>query len=477
MSEGARDMRSALKAVLAAAVSVAALSCAAPAFAASCEDLASLKLPDTTIDTAQSIPAGDYTTSDKVTRKAMPAFCRVMASVKDAPDSDIRVEMWLPKDQWKGVFQGTGNGGYGGGFDQGYNGMEYGVKRGYASATTDMGTAPATPLDGDPLIGHPQKWKDWGSLSTHVMTSVGKDIAKAFYGDAPKHSYYTGCSTGGQQGLIEAEYYPDDYDGVLIGAPVVSRTWGHAAVVWDYIAANREPGHKLSDAKLALLTKSAVAACNARSDGLKSDPFIADPTACDFDPAKLTCEGADAPNCLTSAEVATAKAFYSGPEDHAGKPTYYGWAPGSEFGPFNWGFLEAPVNAPGEPSFDGLFKWVFGKDWDWRKFDLDRDMPKVDAELGPILNGAATGDFSKFHARGGKLLIFQGWADPIVSPYQTIALYKGLSDKFGGDRGDAEVRQALHGSRRRPLRHWGRTQRHRFRRLWRAAPAVDRRGS
>jgi feruloyl esterase len=433
MSEGARDMRSALKAVLAAAVSVAALSCAAPAFAASCEDLASLKLPDTTIDTAQSIPAGDYTTSDKVTRKAMPAFCRVMASVRDAPDSDIRVEMWLPKDQWKGVFQGTGNGGYGGGFDQGYNGMEYGVKRGYASATTDMGTAPATPLDGDPLIGHPQKWKDWGSLSTHVMTSVGKDIAKAFYGEAPKHSYYTGCSTGGQQGLIEAEYYPDDYDGVLIGAPVVNRTWGHAAVVWDYTAANRQPGHKLSDAKLALLTKSAVAACNARSDGLKSDPFIADPTACDFDPAKLTCQGADAPDCLTSSEVATAKAFYSGPEDHAGKPTYYGWAPGSEFGPFNWGFLEAPVNAPGEPSFDSLFKWALGKDWDWRNFDFDRDMPKVDAELGPILNGAATGDFSKFHARG-KLLIFQGWADPIVSPYQTIALYKGLSDKFGGDQ-------------------------------------------
>lgn len=433
MSQGARDMRFALKTMLAAAVSVAALACAAPAFASSCEDLARLKLPDTAIETAQSIPAGDYTTSDKVTRKGMPAFCRMTASVKDAPDSDIRIEIWLPKEGWTGVFHGNGNGGYGGIFDLGYPGMEAAVKRGYASANTDMGTAPSTPLDGDPLIAHPQKWKDWGSLSTHVMTAVGKDIAKAFYGEAPKRSYYTGCSTGGQQGLIEAEYYPDDYDGILIGAPVVSRTWGHAAVAWDYIAANREPGHKLSDAKLALLHKAAVAACNGKGGGLKSDPFISDPPACDFDPAKLACQGSDASDCLTAGEIATAKAFYSGPEDHAGRTTYYGWPPGSEVGPLNWAFLEAPSNAPGEPSFDGLFKWVFGKDWNWRDFDLDRDMPKVDAELGPIVNGAATGDFGPFEARGGKLLIFQGWADPIVAPDQTVALYKKLTEKFGGD--------------------------------------------
>ena len=135
MSEGARDIRSAVKTVLAAAVSVAALSCAAPAFASSCEDLASLKLPDTTIETAQSIPAGDYTTSDKVTRKGMPAFCRVVASVKDAPDSDIRIEMWLPKEGWTGVFHGNGNGGYGGVSISAIPGMEAGVKRGYASAT------------------------------------------------------------------------------------------------------------------------------------------------------------------------------------------------------------------------------------------------------------------------------------------------------------------------------------------------------
>ena len=160
-------------------------------------------------------------------------------------------------------------------------------------------------------------------------------------------------------------------------------------------------------------------------------------------------------DCLTSAEVATAKAFYSGPEDHAGKPTYYGWAPGSEFGPFNWGFLEAPVNAPGEPSFDGLFKWVFGKDWDWRKFDLDRDMPKVDAELGPILNGAATGDFSKFHGarRQAHHLPGLGRSDRLALSDRRAV--QRAQRQVRRRRGDAEVRQALHGSRRRPLRHWG----------------------
>ncbi len=408
-----------------------------PVRAAECADLANLKIPKTTIKVAEAIPAGDYTASDKVKYAGMPAFCRVLASVKAAPDSDIEIEMWLPQSGWKGVFHGNGNGGFGGTLASG--GIAAGVKRGYASATTDMGTAPATPLNGDPLIGHPRKWEDWGKLSTHVMTEVGKDIARAFYGQAPKHSYYTGCSTGGQEGLIEGQYYPNDYDGILIGAPVVNRTWGHAAVAWDYIAANLEPGHKLSDAKLTLLHNAAVSACSAKGNGLKSDPFISDPTKCDFDPAQLTCHGAGSDQCLTAAEVSTAKAFYSGPTNHAGKATYYGWPPGSETGVLTWAFLEAPFNAPGEPSFDGLFKWVFGPDWNWRTFDLDRDMPKVDAKLGPVLNGAMTGDFSRFKARGGKLIIFQGWADPIVAPYQTVALYEKLARKFGRDQDFARL--------------------------------------
>ena len=174
-----------LKRILGAAVSLAALVCAAPAFASSCEDLANLKLPDTTIETAQTIPGGDDTTSDKVARKGMPAFCRVLASVKGAPDSDIRVEIWLPKEGWTGVFHSNGNGGYAGIFDLGYRGHGGRLRRGM----------PPPPPTWD-RASNAAQWRSahrssaevegLGSLSTHVMTVVGKAIAKAFYGDPPK---------------------------------------------------------------------------------------------------------------------------------------------------------------------------------------------------------------------------------------------------------------------------------------------------
>ena len=332
---------------IAAAVGLSALAFSSPARAIDCEGLKSAKIADTTIISAEAVPAGDLTTADKVTRKDMPAFCRVVASVKDAPDSDVRVELWMPNEGWKGVFHVNGNGGYAGVLAYNYGAMEAAIKRGYASAETDLGMAPATPLNGDALVGHPDKWKDWGMLGTHEAAVAGKQIAKAFYGADAKRSYYTGCSTGGQQGLIEAEYFPEDFDGILAGAPVISRTWGHAVAVTRYQAANLKPGHKLSDANLALLTKSAVAACGANGNGLKSDPFIADPLACNFEPAALTCKGAAADDCLTPEQVETAKAIYLGPADKNGKPLFYGELPGSEVGGLQLGLPRGARQRPG----------------------------------------------------------------------------------------------------------------------------------
>jgi feruloyl esterase len=413
------------------AIAVFTLVLASAARAASCEDMASLKLPNTEIKSAQRFGPGEFPFPGKGKQPDFPAFCRVVASVKSAPDSDIGVEIWLPSGNWNGAFHGNGNGGYAGSMNTGYPGMETGLRRGYASATTDMGTAPASGLNGDPLIGHPQKWKDWGMLSTHVMTVTGKAIAKAFYGEDPKHSYFTGCSTGGQQGLIEAQYYPEDYSGILVGAPVISRTWGHALAIWDYASANLLPGRKLSDARFGLLHKAVLSACGVKSNGLSTDPFLSDPPACKFDPAVLTCKGADSDTCLTTAEVETAKDFYSGPVDRAGHATFYGWAPGSEApGRAGWAFTQGGFN--NEPAFDGLFKWVFGPGWDWRKFDFERDMPKIDAELGPALNGVTRGDVSRFRALGGKLVMYQGWADTLVTPVQTLDFYNKLGKEFGG---------------------------------------------
>ncbi|HEX5183735.1 MAG TPA: tannase/feruloyl esterase family alpha/beta hydrolase [Allosphingosinicella sp.] len=405
---------------------------AVPDAASRCESLARLRLPDTAVANATFVPRGAAAAALKLpVEPDLPAFCRVVAHVRAALDSDVGVEIWLPVDGWAGVFHGNGNGGFAGTLQAGYGGMMSGLRRGFATATTDTGTAPATMLDGDALIGHPRKWKDWGRLSTHVMTVTGKAVAKAYYGRDAARSYYTGCSTGGQQGLIEALYYPADYDGILVGAPVINRTWGHAVVVWDFAAANRAPGSRLSEAKLGLLNRTAVAECNRRGAGLSGDPFITDPFSCTFDPATLACKGADSPHCLTAAEIATARAFYAGPTTRDGKAAFFGWLPGSEGpGRFGWSFLESADD--GEPQFSSLFKWVFGGAWDWRGFDLDRDMPIVDAALGGDVNDATRGSLRAFAARGGKLILYHGLADTLVPPGQTVGFYNRQARALGG---------------------------------------------
>lgn len=397
-----------------------------------CEALSGLRLPDTEITSATLVPKGTAAAALNLPVGAdVPAFCRVVAHVRSAPGSDIGVEIWLPVDGWAGIFHGNGNGGFAGTLQAGYGGMLNGLRRGFATATTDTGTAPATMLDGDALIGHPRKWKDWGRLSTHVMTVTGKAVARAFYGRGARRSYYTGCSTGGQQGLIEALHYPADYDGILVGAPVINRTWGHAAVAWDFAAANRTPGSRLSDTKLGLLNRAAVAECRRQGAALAGDPFITDPLGCSFNPATLLCRGTEGDQCLTAAEVATARAFYAGPTTRDGMSAFFGWLPGSEGpGRFSWSFLQSASN--GQPQFASLFKWVFGGSWDWRGFDLDRDMPIVDGALAADVNDATRGSLEAFRARGGKLILYHGLADTLVPPGQTVAFYDRQARALSG---------------------------------------------
>ncbi|WP_066659198.1 MULTISPECIES: tannase/feruloyl esterase family alpha/beta hydrolase [unclassified Sphingomonas] len=422
---------------LVAAVALGAVGWISPAVAQSsdpaarCAAMAKLRLRDTTISSATLVPAKPAEATPTGEVPGYRSFCRVVARVRAEPESDIGVELWLPASDWAGVFHGNGSGGFAGTFALGYSGMVEGLRRGFATATTDAGTAPATPLEGDALIGQPRKWRDWGRLSAHAMTVTGKAITAAFYGRAARRSYYTGCSTGGQMGLIEALYYPEDYDGILVGAPVMNRTWGHAAVLWNYAAANRAPGRLLSEAKLKLLNHAAIAACWRQGHGLAGDRFISDPMACRFDPQVLQCTGAPSDSCLTEGEVATARAFYSGPTDRNGKPSFYGWLPGSEMpDTFGWSFLQKPIN--GQPPFGSLFKWVFGANWDWQGFDFDRDMPVVDAQLDPIVNDAVRGTLAPFAQRGGKLIVFHGLADTLVPPGQSVAFFGRHAAQMGG---------------------------------------------
>jgi feruloyl esterase len=397
-----------------------------------CASLKDLRIEDTTITAAESVPAGSFTAPDSKSYADLPAFCRVTATISPVRDSAIRVEMWLPQDGWKGVFEGTGNGGFGARFI--YPALAAGLRRGYAVINTDQGTAGATALNGDVLIGHPVKWRDWGFRATHLMTVAGKAIAQAFYGKQSNRSFFLGCSTGGQQALVEAQFYPADYDGIVAGAPVVNRTHLHAAFVWSMQAAQRTPRSVLGHEKLTLLKKAVVGACAPGAGGAASDPFVADPLHCAFDPASLVCKAGDAPDCLTPEQAETVRRFYAGPTNpRTGEQIYPGWARGSEGPAFGWALEEgdAPVSLK-EPALDSIFKWVFGPSWDWRSFDFDHDMTEADAVLGPDVNGATVANVDAFKARGGKLLMYHGWADSIVNPLATIAFYETLAKAHNG---------------------------------------------
>src|SRR3954462_11370616 len=213
-------MRPAVVLGAAALLALGAIGAPRPVVALGCEELAGAVLPGNgTITAAQSQPAGSFTAPGTTTTYPnLPASCRVSATLRPSPDSDIKGEVWLPQDvAWNGRFVGTGNGGYAGAIR--YDELAGPLQLGFAVANTDMGTAPATALDGKPLIGHPEKWIDWGYRSTHLMTIAAKQVVETFYGQAAAYAYFTGCSTGGGQGLHEAQQFPEDYDGILAGAP------------------------------------------------------------------------------------------------------------------------------------------------------------------------------------------------------------------------------------------------------------------
>src|SRR5665213_2321987 len=200
------------------------LACAmftAPMWGATCESLASLGLPNATITLAQPVAAGEFTPPGKtaggppptVAYKDLPAFCRVAATLKPTSDSDIKIEVWLPASGWNGKFQAVGNGGWAGVIS--YSAMAEALRDGYATSSTDTGHVGAT---GSFVTGHPEKLVDFGYRAVHEMTLKAKSVIDAFYGAAPRMSYWNGCSTGGRQGLKEAQRFPADYDGIIAGA-------------------------------------------------------------------------------------------------------------------------------------------------------------------------------------------------------------------------------------------------------------------
>jgi feruloyl esterase len=389
---------------------------------ASCESLAALKLPDTIITAAAAVSAGPFTipgpapAAGRPPREApvLPAFCRVEAIIKPA----IKFEVWLPT-AWNGNLQAVGNGGFAGSIS--YQAMVAALVAGYATASTDTGH---TGADSSWALGHPELVVDYGYRAIHEMTLQTKKIIEAFYGAGPRVSYFNGCSNGGRQGLMEAQRYPADYDGILAGAPANYLTHLYAGgMLWLVIATLKDPESYIPTNKLAAIESASLASCDSL-DGL-NDGLISDPRKCKFDPEVLRCKGADSATCLTDKQVEALKNIYSGPPPVNGKPVFPGKMPGGETG---WAtYMPTAAKNISYNLSVGFFKDMVYEDsnWDFREWDFATGLPYTEKKLAGILD-AVDPNLKAFRAHDGKLLLYQGWSDPAVAPLNAVNYYKSV---------------------------------------------------
>ncbi|MDQ2947645.1 MAG: tannase/feruloyl esterase family alpha/beta hydrolase, partial [Acidobacteriota bacterium] len=401
-----------------------------------CEVLAQLSRPEMTITMAQPVLAGEFTPAGAPANspalaafKGLAAFCRVAATLKPSPDSDIKIEVWMPLSGWNGKFQAVGNGGWSGAIS--YGPLAAALARGYAGASTDTGHAGGSAKF---ALGHPEKLIDFGYRSEHEMTVEAKAIIAKFYGNGPKLSYWNGCSSGGKQGLMEAQRFPTDYDGIIAGAP--ANYWTHliANGIWVAQAVHQNEASYIPPAKYGLIHKAVLAACDAL-DGVK-DGVIENPANCRFDPKVLACTGEDAPTCLTAPQVEAATKIYAGPKNpRTGKSIFPGMARGSELG---WGALAGPHPFPIATDH---FKYVVFREpeWDYKTLNFDTGVALAD-KLDHGLLAATDPNLKAFLAHGGKLLLYHGWNDQLIAPQNTINYYNSVVSKMGASKVRDSVR-------------------------------------
>jgi feruloyl esterase len=390
-------------------------------FGSPCDSLTSLIIPDTTITSAAPVAAGPLSLPGTRAPLTVPAICRVLAVSRPTPDSEIHFELWIPPaEAWNGKFEGTGNGGFSSAME--YNRMAEALSRGYATAGSDTGHEGGDLKFG---VGHIEKINDWSYRAVHVMTESSKVILRDYYGRFPQYSYFNGCSTGGHQALSEAQRYPDDYDGIVAGDPGNNRIHLMTGFLWAYSALYKDAASPLPAAKLPLISKAAMEACDA-NDGVK-DGIIGDPRRCKFDPGVLLCKNGDDGSCLTAPQVEAVRKIYAGPVNpRTGEKIFAGFPRGSETG---WpGYF---VGQP-SPSRNEFWKlWVFNfPEWDWRTFDFDRDLSYADKKMA-VVNALDT-NLAPFKAHNGKLVMYHGWADPVVPPEDGVRYYEAVQKTMGG---------------------------------------------
>ena len=405
-----------------------------------CEHLKSMQLPSTTITASDLVEGGAFNSANArgFDYKTLPAFCRVQGVIAPSSDSHIEFEVWMPASTWNGKYQRVGNGGFAG--EISYPQLASAMKAGYATASTDTGHKGGG-TDAQWALGHPEKIVDYGYRAIHETAEKAKALIATFYGEAAKHSYFTGCSNGGRQALMEAQRFPGDYDGIIAGAPAAHFT-RTAALFASNVVATSDRAAFVPSSKYDAIEAAVVTACDA-SDGVK-DGVVSEPAACKFDPAVLRCRDAESDSCLTASQVATVKKLYDGLRTIKGQTIFPGFVPGGESGPGGWGLWLS--GAKPDSSLEYAFATQFFKNmvyqkesWDVGTFDTERDLKAADNSVGRVLN-AVDPDLGAFQKRGGKLIIFHGWSDAALPPIATMDYHRSVVDKLGQSQTDSFVR-------------------------------------
>jgi hypothetical protein len=379
-----------------------------------CERLTAQALPHATVTAAADAPAGQITA------------CRIDVTSRPSPDSDIRIEVWIPDGAaWNGRYVQFGNGGFAGQIFSGR--LEAAAALGYAVAMTDDGHQSGQPTDARWAVGHPQKVVDYGWRALKETTETAKALIRAYQGATAKYAYFQGCSDGGREALLEAQRFPDDFDGIVAGAPAYNMT-GLMMLAASDVQALTEPQTYLDTDALKVLEAGALAACGGGR-------FVTDPAGCRFDLQNLACpRGEGRPDCLTPGQVATAQTIYAG---LTGKQQAYpGHTPGAEAEPGAWA---AWITGP---SADRLHQalifqfatgfwggFVFGDpNYDVMSLDLAKAQKAAETVAKEI--DATNPDLSRFRKHGGRLIQYHGWNDPAIPAQGSIVYYEAVGRKL-----------------------------------------------
>jgi feruloyl esterase len=400
--------------------------------AADCADMANLKINETNLLSATTVPA----------KAPLPEYCRVLGYVRPAINFEIR----LPTKDWNGKFLMAGCGGLCGSLLSDspdlINGSNMvGLARNYATVSMDSGHWGKHVFDGRWAYNNPVAKFDWAQRSVTMTARVTKSVIESYYGKPPSKSYFHGCSNGGRIGQMEASKYPEDFDGIISGAPAIDIPGLVTFFAWVTQANTGADGNPIMTQPKVKLVEAAVNKACADHDGI-----VQDPRKCSFKPEHLKCQTGAGGDCLNDAEIAVLDKWYGGVKNSKGEPLYPGGIPlGSEaYWPL-W-LIGLPVSeslpsgqVPLAPLTSNeflrymLFEPDPGPTYNQLKFNFDTDPPRLKSTA--TIYNSTDPDLSKFKARGGKILMYHGWADAQVTPDKTLEYYEAVEKKSGGREG------------------------------------------